>query len=141
MPFSVQMGTTASHLSLLLVVREMAPWVEGNPLHKFLRNAGLCLTARIWGYGVPLDPTGPLHELGTPRTGGRGQTKPNWAGSVDLQESTYLAQSPVLQNACTLLQQTMTPASKVFFFLSWRQPYVSRTGLKLPIQLRLTLNF
>ena len=39
-------GTTDSYLSLLPVARETVPLVEGNWLHKFLRNVGFCITAR-----------------------------------------------------------------------------------------------
>ena len=42
----VLIDTTENHLSLLPVIMEMAPLVEGNQLHKFLRNAGFYLTTR-----------------------------------------------------------------------------------------------
>jgi hypothetical protein len=45
-------GTTGSHLSLLPLIRERAPLVEGNWLYKFLKYAGFCLTARKQGHGV-----------------------------------------------------------------------------------------
>lgn len=36
--------------------RKMVPLVEGNWLQKFLRNAGFCLPARIWGNRVSTGP-------------------------------------------------------------------------------------
>lgn len=43
-------------MSLLSVTREMVPLAEGNWLHKFLRNAGICLTARIWRHEISFVP-------------------------------------------------------------------------------------
>jgi hypothetical protein len=48
--------TTDSHVSFLPPIREMAPVVEGSHLHRLLRNAGFCLTDRIWGNGVFFGP-------------------------------------------------------------------------------------
>lgn len=45
-------GTTGCRLSLLPVRRDMAPLLEGNWLHKFLRTAGFCLATSIWGNEV-----------------------------------------------------------------------------------------
>lgn len=43
-------------LFLLSVIREMDPFVEGNQLHKLLRNKSFCLITRIWGDGVSCGP-------------------------------------------------------------------------------------
>lgn len=50
------MGTTFNDLSLLLVLREMVPFVIGDQLHKFLRNASICVTNRIGGNEVSFGP-------------------------------------------------------------------------------------
>lgn len=43
-------------MSLLSVTREMILLAEGNWLHKFLRNVGICLIARIWGNEISFEP-------------------------------------------------------------------------------------
>lgn len=55
-PYDILIGTTDSHLSLLPVVTELTPLLDKDGLHKLLRNAGVCLTSRIWGSGVSSGP-------------------------------------------------------------------------------------
>lgn len=52
MCFDMLTGTTDNPLSLLPGRRAMTPLVEGNQLHKVLKNAGFCITIRIWRNGV-----------------------------------------------------------------------------------------
>lgn len=42
-------------MSLLSVTREMVPLARGDWLHKFLRNVGICLIARIWGNEISFE--------------------------------------------------------------------------------------
>lgn len=56
MRFDMLISTTHSHLFFLPVIREMAPLVARNQLHKFLGNADFCITPRIWGNGVWFPP-------------------------------------------------------------------------------------
>lgn len=46
MCFGMLIGTTYGHLSLLPLIREKVLFLVKNQFHKFLRNAGLYLTAR-----------------------------------------------------------------------------------------------
>jgi hypothetical protein len=55
MKFVMLIGITDIRLSLLLVII-MAPLIERNQLHKFLRNADFCLTTRICGNRVTFGP-------------------------------------------------------------------------------------
>lgn len=52
----VSYGTVDSHLSLLSVVIDLTPLLDRDGFHKLLRNAGICLTTRIWGSGVSSGP-------------------------------------------------------------------------------------
>jgi hypothetical protein len=58
MHFDILITTMDSHLSLLTVMGKWLLLAKGNLLHKCLRNAGFCLTARIGGMKFPLDLTG-----------------------------------------------------------------------------------
>lgn len=49
MHFVWVIGTTDSHLFLLLVIREMVPFVEVNWIHKILRTVNFCLTTQKIG--------------------------------------------------------------------------------------------
>ena len=63
MGFDMLIATTGvhpqeNHQALVTEVKEMTPLREQrkNLFHKFQRNAGFCLTDRIWGIGVFFGP-------------------------------------------------------------------------------------
>lgn len=55
-PLQCTIDTIESHLSLLPMIRELAPLDRRNWLPKFLRTADFCLSVRIWENGVSLGP-------------------------------------------------------------------------------------
>lgn len=56
MHFDILITTMDSHLSLLTVMGKWLLLAKGNLLHKCLRNAGFCLTARTGGNDVSFGP-------------------------------------------------------------------------------------
>ena len=56
MYFGLIKGIMDSHLSLLSVIKKWILLLEGNVLHKLLKNAGFCETHKFWENEIPIGP-------------------------------------------------------------------------------------